>query len=121
MTTESHSRSTGLFLLFIGLISGALAAAAIRHAVYIGLGDEPNMHPGMGYYFFPILALPLGVLVGLMHVLGHKFFAYVHSWQWLLAGVGYGLWFLAFLGPAFLVSIAIFNPLVFRVLTARRA
>jgi len=104
----------GLLILTGGVIVGALMAAAIRHLVYVNSGWEPNVHPGMGYITFPLLALPLAVCALLLHVALRRFFAYVHAWQWLLAGIAYGLWFVAFLEPSFLVLALLLNPLTFQ-------
>lgn len=105
-----------LLVLFVGVIAGALVAAAIRHLVYVIGGWEPNVHPGMAYYAFPVLALPLALLATLVHAMLRRFFAYAHGWQWLLAGFAYGLWFLAFLGPVFLLLVVVLNPVVARLL-----
>lgn len=106
---------SGSLVLLVGVLVGALAAAAIRHLVYVSDGWQPNVHPGMAYYAFPVLALPLALLAMLVHIALRRSFAYAHGWQWLLAGFAYGLWFLAFLGPVFFVLVAILNPLAVRL------
>jgi hypothetical protein len=96
------------------VLAGSILSAAIRVWVYEATGRQPNIRPGVGYIFFPFLAVPLTLLALLFHTLLRKFFAYTKSWQWLLAGLAYGLWFLAFLGPQMLVVMVIANPFVFR-------
>lgn len=113
------SRAYGILWLALGTFLGSALCSALRTLTYHSEGRQPNMAPELFIVFSPILALPIVLLAGIVHVLAHRYFGYRHGWQWALAGAMYSSIMLGLISPWLLLVPLVVNPIVLRAMRGR--
>ncbi len=116
---EKLSRTLGFLGIALGAIVGSAVWSALRTWTYILEGRQPNMGPELFVLFSPVLAIPIALAAGIGHVLAHKYFAYRHWWQWVVAGLMYSTVLLGLVSPWLLLIPAVINPITLRAVTDR--
>jgi hypothetical protein len=104
-----------------GAVIGSALWSALRTLVYIIEGRQPNMGPELFILFSPVLAVPIVIAAGIIHVAMTRYFAYQRWWQWALAGVMYSSILLGLISPWLLLVPLVFNPIVLRAFSKRAA
>ena len=113
------SRMMGVLWIAIGVIAGSALWSALRTLQYVIEGRQPDMGPGLFILFSPILALPIVIVAGALHLIMRRYFAYLYWWQWALAGAMYSSVLLGLISPWLLVFPLFVNPIVLRALFNR--
>ena len=115
------SRIIGVIWLAAGAVAGSAVWSALRTLMYVVEGRQPNMGPELFILFSPVLALPIAIGAGILHLIMHRYFAYRHWWQWMLAGAMYSSVLLGLISPWLLLVPLVINPIVFRAFISRPA
>src|SRR5262245_50738927 len=105
------SNWVGALWLMFGGICGAEIVAVLRVFYYHALELRPNIAPEMGLLYFPLLAVPLLLIVATLHVFLRVFFDYRSRLNWFLAGVWHAMLLLCLIDNRLLALSLLLNPI----------
>ncbi len=112
---KNYKRSIGLIIF--GVFAGLIVVVSLRVFYYDFMGYQPNMHPGIAFFFIPII---LGFLLMIMLPLELLFqriiFAPSSKLQKFIIGLSYPTFLIWWAFPEHAWIVVAVNPLTIRYL-----